>query len=86
MIGHTAMSLIVFYAVWKKQDVKGILACLALHTLLDAGSGLIMGATGSLEPTVAYGAVYGFLTVMAAIFVIMIVKIKKNWKEKEVSV
>ena len=83
MIGHTAMSLIVFYAVWKKQDVKGLLACLALHTLIDAGSGIIMTFTGSQKPAVVYGAVYGFLTLMAVIFVVIISKIKKNWMRKE---
>lgn len=83
MIGHVAMSLIVFYAVWKKQDVKGLLACLALHTLVDAGSGIIMTLTGSLDPIVAYGAVYGFLTLMAVLFVVIIIKIKKNWTRKE---
>lgn len=83
MIGHVAMSLIVFYAVWKKQEVKGLLACLALHTLVDAGSGIIMTLTGSQEPVVAYGAVYGFLTLMAVIFVVIILKIKKNWMGKE---
>ena len=83
MIGHTAMSLIVFYAVWKKQDGKGILACLAMHTLLDTGAAIIMGldsqAAGAMELNATHGAVYGFLTVMAVIFVVMIVKIKKNW-------
>ena len=87
MIGHTAMSLIVFYAVWKKQDIKGILACLALHTLLDSGSAIIMGvnpqAAGAMEFNATYGAAYGFLTVMAVIFVVMIVKIKKNWSVTE---
>ena len=83
MICHTAMSLIVFYAVWKKQDMKGILTCLVLHTILDAGSGIIMGlspqASGSLELNAAYGAVYAFLTVMAVICVVIIAKIKKSW-------
>lgn len=83
MIGHTAMSLLVFYAVWKKQDLKGLLACLALHTFLDAGSGIIMTVTGSLEPGVAYGAVYGFLTVMAVFFVLIIINIKNRWSKIE---
>ena len=79
MICHTAMTLIVFYAMWKKQEVKGILACLALHTFLDTGSGIIMGVMGSLDISVAYGAIYGFLTVMAVISGVIIWKIKKNW-------
>ena len=83
MIGHTAMSLIVFYAVWKKQDVKGLLGCLALHTLIDAGSGIIMIITGSLDFAIAYGSIYGFLTLMAVIFVVIIIKIRKNWAQKE---
>ncbi|MBQ8821369.1 MAG: YhfC family intramembrane metalloprotease [Lachnospiraceae bacterium] len=86
MIGHVAMSLIVFYAVWKKQDVKGILVCLALHTLIDSGSAIIMGlnpqAAGQMTFNGTYAAVYGFLTVMAVIFVVIIVKIKKNWTLK----
>lgn len=87
MICHTAMSLIVFYAVWKRQDMKGILACLALHTLLDAGSGIIMylnaDAVNYVGFSGAYGAVYSFLTVMAVVSVVIILKIKKNWVVKE---
>ena len=81
MICHTAMTLIVFYAVWKRQEVKGILTCLALHTFLDTGSGIIMTLTGSLNTNIAYGAIYGFLTVMAVVSVVIIIKIKKNWAQ-----
>lgn len=86
MIGHLAMSLLVCYFVWKKQDVKGILICLMLHTILDGVSAVLNGLStpylGEIISTnTGYILVYGFLGVMAILFGMIIVKIKGAWKE-----
>ena len=85
MICHVAMTLIVFYAVWKKQDVKGILICLAFHTLLDSGSGVIMGlnpeAMAQTGFNGTYVAIYVFLSIMTVVAGLIICRIKKMWIE-----
>lgn len=82
MLCHTAMTLIVFYFVYKKQDIKGILICLASHTLLDGVSALLNGASTVymgeiLSQTTAYVLVYLFLTLMAAAAIVIIYKISR---------
>lgn len=81
MISHTAMSLIICYFVWKKQDVKGIVICLVIHTLLDGVSGIVSGLAtpylGSvISQNTSYAIVYVFLTAMAVASVFIIRKIK----------
>ena len=81
MISHTAMSLIVCYFVWKKQDVKGLVICLVIHTLLDGVSGIVSGLAtpylGSvISQNTSYVIVYVFLTAIAVASVIVIRKIK----------
>ena len=81
MISHTAMSLIVCYFVWKKQDVKGLVICLVIHTLLDGVSGIVSGLAtpylGSvISQNTSYVIVYMFLTAIAVASVIVIRKIK----------
>lgn len=82
MICHLAMTLIVCYFVAKKQDIKGVVICLALHTLLDAGAGLIpyfVPISGE-NATLGYIAIYAFLTIMAVISCFIIGKIASAFK------
>ena len=85
MIAHTAMSLIVCYFVWKKEDVKGLVICLVAHTLLDGVTGIISGLAtpylGSvISQNVSYVLVYAFLTVVAVASVIVIRKVKEVFR------
>ena len=85
MISHAAMSLIVCYYVTKKQDLKGILICLAFHTLLDGVSGLLSGMSTEymgqmLSQNTTYLLIYAFLTIMAAISSAIICHLSKAWK------
>ena len=89
MLGQAAMSLLVCYFVWKKQDIKGIGICLLLHTLLDGVSAVVsgmstpyLGAVGSQN--VSYVIIYVFLTLMAVLSVYIIIKIKKAWRSEMV--
>ena len=81
VICHLALTLIVCYFVAKKQDGKGILICLGMHTLLDTGAGLIPYFVPTTGPnaTVGYVAIYGFLTVMAGVSVFIILQIRKRF-------
>lgn len=81
MLSHTAMSLLVCYFVWKKQDAKGLIICLVIHTLLDGVSGIISGLAtpymGSvISQNTSYVIIYVFLTAVAIASVIVIRKIK----------
>ena len=81
VVCHLAMTLIVCYFVAKKQDIKGILLCLGMHTLLDTGAGLIpyfIPTTGA-NATLGYIAIYGFLTVMAVVSIFIIIRIRKRF-------
>ena len=82
MTAHTAMTVIVFYFVWKKQDLKGIGICLLMHTLLDGVTGIVSGLAtpylGSvISQNVSYVLIYVFMTVIAVASVVIIRKIKE---------
>lgn len=84
MIGHTAMTLVVFYFMWKKQTIKGIGICVLFHTLLDGVVGIISGLAtpylGSvISQNVSYVIIYVYLTAMAVAAVAAIRKIKAAW-------
>lgn len=84
MICHVAMTLLVCYFVAKKQTLKGVLITLALHTLLDSVSALLNGLSTPymgevISQNVAYVLVYGFLSVMTAVSVVIIVKVRKQF-------
>ena len=88
MIAHTAMTLIVFYFVWKKQDIKGIGICLLMHTLLDGVSAIVSGMAtpylGSvISQNVSYVIIYVYLTIVAVVAVVVIRKIKQSWREED---
>ena len=87
IICHTAMSLLVCYFVYKKQTMKGVLIALLLHTVLDCVSGLISGMStpymgNVITENTGYVLVYGFLTIMALISVVIILKVKKEFKKE----
>lgn len=84
MICHVAMTLIVFYFMWKKQTAKGIGICVLAHTLLDGVTAIVSGLAtpylGSvISQNVAYVIIYVYLTVMAVVSVVVIRRIKDAW-------
>lgn len=89
MIGHTALTLIVFYFMWKKQTAKGIGICVLLHTLLDGVSAIVSGLAtpylGSvISQNVSYVIIYVYLTGMAVFFGYIIYRIKKAWMSETI--
>lgn len=85
MIAHVAMTLVVFYYMSKKQTLKGIGICVLYHFVMDSMVGIVSGLAtpylGSvISQNVSYAITYGFLTAMAAVAVVAIVKIKAAWK------
>lgn len=88
MIFHVAMSLLVCYFVWNKKEVQGILICLLLHTMVDFVAPVINGMASGylgdiLSPTAAYVLIYVFLTGVAALSVLGILRIRKAWMRQE---
>lgn len=88
MAAHTMMTLIVFYFVAHKKDIKGILIALAIHTALDfcvaVLSGLSTDYLGNvISQNTAYAVMYAILTAIAVISLVVIFKIKKIWKQAE---
>ena len=82
MISHTAMSLLVCYFVWKKQDVKGLGICLAVHTMLDGISGIVSGLAtpylgSAISQNASYVIIYVYLTIVAIVSIVVIRKIKE---------
>jgi len=91
MIGHVAMTLVVFYFMSKKETLKGIGICVLYHFVMDSMVGIISGLAtpylGSvISQNVSYAITYVFLTAMAAVAVVAIVKIKAAWKVESVEV
>lgn len=89
VIAHIAMSMIVFYFVSRKEDIRGILICLGAHTCLDFVSGVTSGLStkylGSVvSQNVSYIITYAFITLFAAAAVVVIFKLKKLWKPAEI--
>lgn len=89
MISHTAMSLLVCYFVWKKQDIKGLGICLLIHTLLDGVSAVVSGLAtpylGSvISQNASYVIIYVYLTAVAVASVFVIRKIKQSWSAEAV--
>ena len=87
IICHVAMSLLVCYFVYKKQAVKGVLISLVLHTILDSVSGIISGLTTPymgevISENVGYVLIYGFLTFMTVVSVVIVVKVKKEFRKE----
>lgn len=88
IIAHIAMTMIVFYFVSKKKDIRGILTCLLCHTMLDFVSTLVSGLSTDylgnvLSQGMAYTLVYIFLTVVAVLSLVFLLHIKKIWKQND---
>jgi len=89
MIGHVAMTLVVFYFMSKKQTLKGIGICVLYHFVMDSMVGIIGGLAtpylGSVvSQNVSYAITYVFLTAMVAVAVVAIGKIRAAWKAESV--
>lgn len=91
MIGHVAMTLVVFYFMSKKQTLKGIGICVLYHFVMDSMVGIIGGLAtpylGSVvSQNVSYVITYVFLTAMVAVAIVVIAKIRAAWKVESVEV
>ncbi|MBQ6885986.1 MAG: YhfC family intramembrane metalloprotease [Lachnospiraceae bacterium] len=85
MIGHTALSLVVCYFVWKKKDLLGIGICVVCHFLIDFVSPVVNGLAtvhlgNVLSVSAAYVIIYVFLTIVAIISILAIKKLKGKWE------
>ena len=81
MIGHVAMTLVVFYFVSINQTLKGVGICVLYHFAMDGVVGIISGLAtpylGSvISQNASYVILYAFLTAMAVLAVVIIRKIK----------
>lgn len=83
MIGHLAMSMTVCYGIHTGKPLKSALVCLGIHTLMDLTAGISLLIGNGLSQTVAYVIIYAILVVMAALSVLIIVNIRRRWKETE---
>ncbi len=83
MILHVALSMMVCYAMEKKQLGKGILACLVLHTFLDTTAGISLLATPQggnvLSQGAAYAIVFAILIAVAVLSVFILITIRRRW-------
>ncbi len=83
MIGHLAMSMTVCYGIHTGKPLKSALVCLGIHTMMDLTAGISLLIGNGLSQTVAYVIIYAILVVMAALSVLIIVNIRRCWKETE---
>ncbi len=81
MILHVAMTVLVFYFVYKKKTFVGILLCLLIHTVIDFMPAFLISI---LSENIAYVVTYTFLTVMAIAGIIILVAIRKKWKKSNI--
>lgn len=87
MIGHVAMTLVVFYFMSKEETLKGIGICVLYHFVMDSMVVIIGGLAtpylGSvISQNVSYAITYVFLTVMAVIAILAIRKIKVEFRSE----
>ena len=88
MILHVAMTVLVFYFVYKKKSVIGVALCLLIHTVIDFVPGFVQGASiygylgGKFPIGVAYAIIYAFLTAMAVASIVIVISIRKKWKNQ----
>lgn len=84
MAAHAAMSMLVCYGVAHRRTLPCLLACLGIHTLIDACTGISLLATpqgGSvLSQTTAYVIIYIILAAVAAASLLMIKDIRRRWQ------
>ncbi len=89
MIFHLAMSLLVCYFVSQKKPWKGVLICLGAHAMVDFIVPLIQGMStpllGDIIPmAVTYVIIYSVLTIVAIASVVVIIMLKKKFREATV--
>lgn len=82
---HAGMSLIVCYGVASGKTMPCLLICLGIHTLLDLTAGISLLIGTALTQTVAYLIIYLFLAIAAAISLLIICKLRRDWPNKEVT-
>lgn len=88
MAAHTMMTLLVFYFVAHKKDVRGILIVLAIHTAIDFFVAILSGLSTDylgkmLSQNAVYVCMYAVLTVVAVASVVVIFRIRKIWTPAE---
>ena len=88
MILHVAMTVLVFYFVYKKKSVIGVALFLLIHTVIDFVPGFVQGASiygylgGKFPIGAAYAIIYAFLTAMAVASIVIVISIRKKWKNQ----
>lgn len=82
MVSHAAMSMIVCYAVHSGNSRKGLLVCLALHTMLDCSPGLtLLINQGILSQALGYTISYTILTAAALLSLLILKRIRTRWPD-----
>lgn len=77
MTSHVAMSVLVCYGVAHKKTGVCVLLCLGIHTFIDLTAGLSL----ALPQNIAYPVIYAILIAVAAVSVLILKRIRRNWKE-----
>lgn len=88
MLLHVALSLLVCYFVSRKQDWKGIGICLVCHCTVDFVAPMLNGLAteylgNKISTTTASVLVYSFLTLVGAASIVVILKIRRIWKDEK---
>ena len=83
MTAHLGMSLVVAWGVYEGKHLGGCLISLCIHTLIDLSAGLTLLIGNGLSQSAAYLIIYSLLTAAAIASTFMILKIRKQWLEKE---
>lgn len=82
MVCHTAMSMIVCYAVHVKRVIPGLLLCLGIHTLIDAAAGITLLVGERLTQNAIYTIIYVILVAVVVFSLLIIKEIRKRWQEE----
>ena len=80
---QVTMSMLVCWGVHSGHTVKGLLACLGFHTLLDSIAGISMLSGTVLSQASAYGIIYALLAVLALAGLWILKTILTRWKQEE---
>ena len=82
MTAHTAMSVLICYGIAHQKRLPCILLCLGIHTLIDLTAGISLLSGTMLSQTAAYTLIYSILTASAAVSVVILRKLRRNWQEE----
>lgn len=77
MTAHVAMSVLVCYGVSQRKTGSCVLLCLGIHTFIDLTAGISL----VLPQHIAYPVIYTILIAVAAASVLILKRIRRNWKE-----